>query len=214
MEPVFEPARRLRSAGRYFGGMTKDAGVERVADRLLDLAVYAPVGLVLSVVEAVPELALKGRARLGPQVRSARTIGQFAVGQGYRQFVGFATSRGTFPFRGAFPFGGAFPFRGAKPSSTPTPHRAQPAGGDGQGAADGLPAPFLPPLELVEGTGEPIGDIGPESLAIPSYDSLSATQVVERLAGLSRDEVAAVAVYEAATRRRKTILVRAEKLLR
>ena len=62
-------ARRLRSVGRYFGGMTKDAGAERAADRLLDLAVYAPVGLVLSVVEAVPELALKGRARLGPQVQ-------------------------------------------------------------------------------------------------------------------------------------------------
>ena len=50
-------------------------------------------------------------------------------------------------------------------------------------------------------------------LAIPSYDSLSASQVVQRLAGLSRDEVEAVRAYEAATRGRRTILARAEQLL-
>jgi hypothetical protein len=50
-------------------------------------------------------------------------------------------------------------------------------------------------------------------LAIPSYDSLSASQVVQRLAGLSRDEVEAVQSYEAATRGRRTILARAEQLL-
>ena len=50
-------------------------------------------------------------------------------------------------------------------------------------------------------------------LAIHSYDSLSAPQVVQRLAGLSRDEVAAVRAYEAATRARRTILARAEQLL-
>ena len=42
-------------------------------------------------------------------------------------------------------------------------------------------------------------------LAIHSYDSLSAPQVVQRLAGLSRDEVAAVRAYEAATSARRTI---------
>jgi hypothetical protein len=51
------------------------------------------------------------------------------------------------------------------------------------------------------------------NLAIPSYDSLSASQVVQRLAGLSHDEVAAVQAYESATRGRRTILSRAEQLL-
>ena len=50
-------------------------------------------------------------------------------------------------------------------------------------------------------------------LAIPSYDSLSAPQVVQRLAGLSEDEVEAVLAYETATRGRKTILSRASQLL-
>ena len=52
-----------------------------------------------------------------------------------------------------------------------------------------------------------------EELAIPSYDSLSASQVVHRLAGLSREEVRAVRAYEAATRARRTIVARADQLL-
>jgi hypothetical protein len=43
-------------------------------------------------------------------------------------------------------------------------------------------------------------------LAITDYDSLSASQVVTRLAGLSGDELEAVRRYEVAHRGRKTIL--------
>lgn len=52
----------------------------------------------------------------------------------------------------------------------------------------------------------------PSSLAIPGYDSLSASQVVQRLAGLSRDELAAVGAYEEAHRGRRTILNRVSQL--
>ncbi len=51
-----------------------------------------------------------------------------------------------------------------------------------------------------------------EDLAIPGYDSLSAPQVVQRLAGLSMEELDAVRSYEAATRHRKTILTRISQL--
>jgi hypothetical protein len=43
-------------------------------------------------------------------------------------------------------------------------------------------------------------------LAIPEYDQLSASQVVERLDGLSPDELDAVRAYELAHRGRSTIL--------
>jgi hypothetical protein len=43
-------------------------------------------------------------------------------------------------------------------------------------------------------------------LAIPGYDSLSASQVVPRLSGLEAGELDAVRTYEAAGRGRKTIL--------
>ena len=51
-----------------------------------------------------------------------------------------------------------------------------------------------------------------EQLAIPGYDALSASQVVERLAGLSGDELAAVRRYETGHRRRRTILGKIEQL--
>lgn len=50
------------------------------------------------------------------------------------------------------------------------------------------------------------------SLAIPDYDGLSASHVVNRLAGLSSDELEAVRRYEALNRGRKTILSKIAQL--
>ena len=50
-------------------------------------------------------------------------------------------------------------------------------------------------------------------LGIPGYDSLSASQVVQRLAGLSNDELLAVGAYETAHRARRTVLTRVNQLL-
>ena len=49
-------------------------------------------------------------------------------------------------------------------------------------------------------------------LAIPGYDVLSASQVVQRLAGLADDELEAVRAYESSHRGRKTILGRISQL--
>ncbi|HLH47059.1 MAG TPA: hypothetical protein VKV25_07870 [Acidimicrobiales bacterium] len=57
-------------------------------------------------------------------------------------------------------------------------------------------------------------ETGPDvaSLAIPGYDSLSASQVVQRLDGLAPDELEAVRRYEANGRGRRTILARVTQL--
>jgi hypothetical protein len=57
------------------------------------------------------------------------------------------------------------------------------------------------------GTGKP----APE-LAIPDYDSLSASQVLPRLSGLSPSELEAVRAHEATHRGRKTILSKVAQL--
>jgi len=49
-------------------------------------------------------------------------------------------------------------------------------------------------------------------LPIPDYDSLSASQVVSRLQGLSAGQLDAIRAYETATRSRKTILNRVQQL--
>ena len=51
------------------------------------------------------------------------------------------------------------------------------------------------------------------SLAIPGFDSLSASQVVQRLDGLNRQELVSVRAYESSTRGRRTILNRVDQLL-
>ena len=51
-----------------------------------------------------------------------------------------------------------------------------------------------------------------DGLAIHGYDALAASQVVQRLAGLSAEELDAVREYEEATRHRKTILTRVTQL--
>jgi hypothetical protein len=64
------------------------------------------------------------------------------------------------------------------------------------------------------GTGDAAAEVVGEaaSLAIPGYDSLAASQVVPRLAGLSAEELAAVGAYESAHRGRRTILNRVRQL--
>src|SRR5215217_8142913 len=55
------------------------------AEQLLDLLVYAPLGLLLEARDLVPKLADKGRQRMGGQVTVARMIGEMAVRQGQRK---------------------------------------------------------------------------------------------------------------------------------
>ncbi len=211
--------------------MTEPDADKSTAERVLDLAFYAPLGLALSVVEAVPGLARKGRSRLGPQMVLARTVGQLAVKQGYRQLVGIVTTPGANPFS---PFSSPRPSAsrqkapGSAPSGPldlrePDPHDPHDPldeiDASDELAAQDAPGAVVVPLPTSRANvgrhrnvGAPQKHVESE-LAIHSYDSLSARQVVQRLAGLSRDEVAAVRAYEAATRARRTILARAEQLL-
>ncbi len=205
--------------------MTEADADKSTAERVLDLAFYAPLGLALSVAEAVPGLARKGRSRLGPQIVLARTVGQLAVKQGYRQLVGIVTAPGANPFSSPRPPG---PTRKAPGSTTSAPlelgeldpldpldERDTPDDLAAQNAPGAVVVP-LPTSRSNVGRHRNVGapqKYAASELAIHSYDSLSAPQVVQRLAGLSRDEVAAVRAYEAATRARRTILARAEQLL-
>src|SRR5436190_1631359 len=65
--------------------------------------------------------------------------------------------------------------------------------------ADAAPSPAAAPAPKVPGPPA-------VSLAIPDYDSLSASQVVPRLDGLAAEELDAVRRYEVSNRGRQTIL--------
>ena len=49
-------------------------------------------------------------------------------------------------------------------------------------------------------------------LAIPGYDTLAASQVVQRLSSLCPDELEAIRLYELSNRRRRTVLHRVAQL--
>jgi hypothetical protein len=169
--------------------------------RAIDLLVFAPVGVALTVVEDLPALINKGRQRFETDVRNARVIGQFVVNHGQRDL----TQRVTKLFHG-----GGNDVTGAgtidavatdvqttvsTPSSSTTPS----------------PPPEAP-TSSVKPAPDPADAVAVEA-ALAGYDTLSASQVVRRLESLGPDELRAVFRHEASHRNRRTILNRAQQLL-
>ena len=159
------------------------------AEQLLDLLVYAPLGLLMEARDLVPKLADKGRQRMGGQVTVARMIGELAVRQGQRRAERVLQRLREQQSRPASP--------GPSSEGPGNGHRPPPS------AAATPSSAASPPSSL--------GDAS--SLAIPGYDTLSASQVVPRLEGLSGDELEAIRAYEEGTRARKTVLTRIDQLL-
>lgn len=156
-------------------------------EQALDVFVYAPIGFALSARKWLPQLAEEGRQRLQQQQMMAKMIGQMAVNQGKIE----VEKRLQAYVEGGQP----------KPASqAPAPAQSQ---STDEAESDELP---LPPHE--QGNGH----FDDDHLAIPGYDALSASQVVQRLEGLNGTELDAVRSYEEATRGRKTILAKIDQL--
>jgi hypothetical protein len=191
------------------------------AERALDFLVYAPLGLALSARDLLPDLVERGRQQLNGQVTQAKVVGQFAVKQGSKQ-AGKAFERARSSAEASLATrlgedGAAQAPASTAPAPTvvrpePTHVRATPAPTATSTPASAGPAPAPHPVRA-EPTPSPVAP-GPAAgtLAIPAYDSLSASQVVPRLSGLSPAELAAVRDYETAHRGRKTILNRVAQL--
>jgi hypothetical protein len=165
--------------------------VEQAVAHAVELFVYAPIGLLFDGATVLPQLVERGRS----QVTMARLIGRFAVGQG-RTEATKAASRLQDQAAGVLGFIGdsvAAPMPGRPPTSANRP----------ASRAATRPSPT---------EGRPAPTASAADLAIPDYDGLSASQVVNRLAGLSSTELASVQRYEAANRGRKTILSKVAQL--
>jgi hypothetical protein len=186
-------------------------------DALVDLAVYAPVGIALTLAEELPGLVAKGRSRLEPQLGTARLVGQFVVAEGRRRVARFASPVGSSPGSSEDPRdsdlgGGEDPVAHTTAGPAAATPPARPPSAVRPGASSAHVGPAGPPPATAAGAPASGDTPSPDGLAIPGYDSLSASQVVQRLAGLSSPELAAVGDYEAATRGRRTILARVSQL--
>ena len=162
---------------------------EQAVEHAFEVLVYAPIGLLFEGASLLPQLIEKGRSH----VTMARMVGQFAVKQG-RGEATKAVSKLQDQAAGLLDFVGD--------SVTPLPPDPAPA------ACPTAPrAPAAPRARSSRGKA---GDAG--LLAIPDYDGLSASHVVNRLAGLTAGELEAVRGYESAHRGRKTILSKVAQL--
>ena len=186
-------------------------------DQALDLFVYAPLGFALSFREFLSEAAEKGRQ----QVQVAKVMGQFAVQMGQQE----AEKRTRVARKQAEEVITSFLPGGARPASapsrpapapTPRPTVVEPTQTGAPPSAEPVTEPGDPSTRVTTPDTPRQAPAGPTptvmSLAIPGYDTLSASQIVQRLGGLSQGELEAIGAYESAGRARKTILNKVDQL--
>lgn len=161
----------------------------RPLETVADLVVYAPLGFALEARRMFPTFAERGRN----QIAMTRMIGRFAVDQGRGQAArgfGKLASRAD----------GLLQEFGLRPMPE-DPGPTEPT------TVDEPEIRVVDTPAVAERATQPAAD-----LAIPGYDSLAASQVIPRLAGLSEEELAEIARHETAHRGRKTILGKISQL--
>jgi hypothetical protein len=160
-------------------------------DRILDLFVFGPAGLAITAAEEFPKLVEKGRHRVEGQMHAARLVGQFAVQMGRRQLES--------------------KLGGLRPGSDTTTSAAADVASSSSSSMAPAERHTAPAQRTTAGSDN--GALASGALGIPGYDSLSASQVVQRLGGLAQAELEAIRDHELAHRHRRTILNRVEQLL-
>ena len=177
-------------------GTPAKSPLEQAVEQAVDVFVYAPIGLLFEGASLLPQLVEKGKN----QVSMARMLGQFATTQGRTEAEKLA---GRLQDQ-AIDILGRSARRGPRlPASPPT---------------NPVPAAAARVTKQVVTSARDAADkvagavVEVASLAIPDYDGLSASHVVNRLAGLSSAELESVRLYELANRGRKTILSKVAQL--
>jgi hypothetical protein len=185
-------------------------------EQTLEVLVYAPIGVGLYLKDMGPMFVnmfvARGRAEIDrrqaqvqQRTTTARSIGQVAVTFGVpmvRQRVEREVDSARQRAQSFLETIGG----GAEPNATPGRPPGPPAtAANGNGAVNGSEVKAA----RADTTDAPATDPG---LPIPGYDSLSASQVVERLAGLAPAELDAVRSYEASHRKRRTILGKIDQI--
>jgi hypothetical protein len=148
-----------------------------------DRCLVSPLDLASELSGLVPRAIERGRG----QIKLARALGRLVVEH---------SPLGPLPALRQPPVD-APPARPAAATPATPPAAVSPASGTIAGAPDETAAPSASALEPTV----PVDD-----LALPDYDSLSASQVIPRLQGLDPGELEDLRRYEAAGRSRRTIL--------
>jgi hypothetical protein len=163
-------------------------------EHVLDVVVYAPLGLIGTVQKRMPDLVAEGRRSAEQRIVLARFIGQMAVG-----IAGKEVTRRLQSLRPA-----------AQPGAVIEASATETAGPDDAGDASSVTSDRSTDDAPAAQVTIPVPTV--DELPIPGYDSLAAAQVVGRLDALDPDELDRVAAYETAHRHRRTILAKVAQL--
>ena len=199
-------------------------------ERTLELLLYAPIGIGMFLKDTAPTFVnmfvSRGKAEVDrrqddvqQRVTTARSLGQVTLAFGppvIRKKVEDTVAQAWHHAEGllgasASDNGSSAPSARAEATvaSTPEPEADALISPSPTSAASTAPAE---PASM-NGNATSNGDLASSAdLPIPGYDALSASQVVERLTGLSPEELDAVHAYEATHRQRRTILGKIEQL--
>jgi hypothetical protein len=165
--------------------------------QIVDIVRYAPIAILLDGPSMLPKLAEQGKIHM----RNARYLGNKAARELEPQARRVLSRVGE-------QAGELLKLAGLVPTEDYSPG---PADDPGATRAGDRAAPE-PPRQRSNGQTTDYDGPTVEDLAIPGYDSLSASHVLNRLPGLSVEELEAVRRYEAGHRGRKTILNKVAQL--
>ena len=191
-------------------------------DQLVDLFVYAPVGLLYEYEEIIPKLVDRGKS----QVQLARVLGKLALnrGGGQEAMTMLATAVATSLAKQVTEIGAAI---GLAPPGSPRPAGGAPV--DVEPVPAPPPPPPAPPPQALspdadagsdgDGPGGDHGDAGADGaeeddrpLPIAGYDDLNAKEIIGLLDDLEPSQLARIRSHEEANRARKTVLGKLDRL--
>lgn len=181
-------------------------------DDLVDLLLYAPVGLLYEYEDVLPKLVKRGKS----QVQLARVLGTMAVrGQGpvpanavaeavtsmlVNRITEIGASIGLAP-----PPGEDEHVTDAGPDRAGAADHGDSAGGSGAGESTDEGSTDVESQDVdVEADGRP--------LPIASYDSLTAREIIGLLDELDEGQLSRIRAHEEANRARKTVLGKLDRL--
>lgn len=185
----------------------------KVAEAALEAFVYVPLGLALEAKDLLPKLAQRGRNQVVLARLGARFARQRAEAEAER-FVQRFQQAATPPAAPSAPVSAPAAATEAPASAAADTTAADTAEPEAVGPAPARSARARTPRTPRAGASQPTpaASAAVEPLAIPGYDTLSASQVVPRLDALLPTELEAVRLHESAHRNRRTILSRIAQL--
>jgi hypothetical protein len=164
-------------------------------NQLLDMFIYAPIGMLYEYPEVLPQLVKKGKS----QVQLAKVMGEFAIRKGQADPAAFASE-------GFASAGGAI----AKLITELGEMFAESQGSNGAGERR---SGSTSESAAIEAKASVVSPNKPTSrLPIANYDKLTAREIVGLLSDITPAQRARVRAHETQNRARKTVLSKLDQL--